>query len=158
MKSTWGAALASVFAAAASSACCWLPLAALSLGVGIGGMGAVFERYRWPLLGASVVLLAIGWWLNERAAAAACAPDGTCPPAGSRRRTFNRVILVVCAVGVALFAALPEILGAITARPLAGETGVRRPVQRLSADFPELRDEFNRDQGAVRLVILLSPT
>lgn len=158
MKSTWGAALASLFAAAASSACCWLPLAALSLGVGIGGMGAVFERYRWPLLAASVGLLAIGWWLNERAAATACAPDGTCPPSGSRRRTFHRVVLVICAAGIALFAALPEILGAIASRPLAAETGSRRPVQRLSAEYPQLRDAFNGDQGAVRLVALLSPT
>ncbi|MEO6463825.1 MAG: hypothetical protein ABIP29_12200 [Candidatus Eisenbacteria bacterium] len=158
MKSASGAALASVFAAAASSACCWLPLAALTLGVGIGGIGAAFERYRWPLLALSVVLLAVGWWLNERATAAACAPDGTCPPSGSRLRTFNRVVLVICAVGVALFAALPEILGAIASRPLAGETGARQPVQQLSADFPELRDAFNRDQRAVRLIVLLSPT
>lgn len=158
MKSAWPAALASVAAAAASSACCWLPLAAVVFGIGAGGAGAVFERFRWPLLAVSVALLGIGWWLNERAARAACAPDGTCPPAGARLRAFNRVVLVICAVGVALFAALPEILGAIASRPLAGETGTRRPVQRLSAGFPELRAAFDRDQGAVRLIVLLSPT
>ena len=158
MKSAWPAALASVAAAAASSACCWLPLSAVVFGIGVGGAGAGFERFRWPLLAISIGLLGIGWWLNERAARAACAPDGSCPPAGRRLRAFNRVVLVFGAVGVTLFATLPEILGAIASRPLAGETGVRRPVQRLSAEFPELRDAFNRDQGAVRLVVLLSPT
>ena len=130
----------------------------MSLGLGIGGLGAVFERFRWPLLGAAVLFLGMGWFLNERAAASACAPDGTCPPSRSRLRTFNRVILAVCALGVAGFAFLPEILGAIASRPLASEVGARRPVRRLSAGAAELRDAFNRDDGAVRLVVLLSPT
>jgi hypothetical protein len=147
-----------VAAAAASSACCWLPLAALGLGVGIGGAGAVFERYRWLFIGAAVLFLGLGWFLNERAAAVECAPDGTCPPSRSRLRGFNRVILAIGAVGVALFAFLPEILGFMASRPLASEVGARRPAHRLSAGAVELRDAFNRDRGTVRLVVLLSPT
>lgn len=98
MKAVSGAAFASVVAAAASSACCWLPLAAMSLGLGIGGMGGMFERHRWALLGASGLLLALGWLLNERVTAN-CSPDGTCPPSPARRRTFNRIMLAACAVG-----------------------------------------------------------
>lgn len=129
----------------------------MSLGLGIGGTGAMFERHRWSLLGGSVLLLGLGWVLNERVSTV-CAPDGTCPPPRSRGRTVNRVLLAVCAVGVALFAFLPEILGAMTSSTPGDDPAGQRPLARLSAGAPELRDAFNRDQGSVRLLVLLAPT
>jgi hypothetical protein len=153
-----GPALASLLAAAASSACCWLPLAAMSLGVGVGGLGAAFERYRFPLLGIAAALLVAGWVLSERAAARACAPDGTCPPSPARTRRLNRVVLALAAAGVIGFALLPEMLGLMATRSLRAEGGVERPVQPLGPGDTPLVGAFNCAQGKVRLVLLLSPT
>jgi hypothetical protein len=150
--------VASVAAAAASSACCWLPVLAVGLGVGVGGAGAVFERYRWPLVVLSLALLALGFILNERAARVGCLPDGSCPPPQARRRLLHRVILGVAALGVVGFAFLPEILAARLAQPLASDVAARRPVTRLSVGARDLREAFDREPHAVRLVVLLSPT
>ena len=145
-------------AAAASSACCWLPLLAVGLGVGAGGAGAVLERYRWPLIALSLGLLALGFFLNERAARTACLPDGRCPPPQARRRLVQRVILGIAALGVVGFAFLPEILAARFASRLESDIAARRPVTRLSVGAVELREAFDRHPDAVRLVVLLSPT
>jgi hypothetical protein len=103
----WGIAAASLATAAASSACCWVPLVAVALGFGAGGAAQVFERYRGELIAASVMLLAVGWYLAEKYANE-CAPDGTCLPESPRRRTLRRAFFAMCALAVGLFALLPE--------------------------------------------------
>lgn len=98
----------SVVMAALSSACCWLPLATVGLGLGVGGAAVVLDRYRWVFLGVAIVLLGVGFYLNYRRVAD-CAPDGTCPPRRPPLRSFNRVVLWISAALVASFALFPEI-------------------------------------------------
>ena len=46
--------------AAASLACCGLPLAAVGLGLGAGGAAVFLERYKWDCIGTAAVLLLRG--------------------------------------------------------------------------------------------------
>jgi len=150
----------SVAMAAASSACCWLPLVAAALGLGAGGAAAVLERYRWVFLGVASVLLCFGYYLNYRREEP-CVSDGSCPPQRSRLRMINRILLWSSAALVVIFALLPELRAAACCQlrrvPIPA-TRPSRPLSRLSRDGRELRDAFNRDVGSVRLVALLSPT
>ena len=105
--------------AAASSACCWLPLVTVGLGLGAGGAAAMLERYRWAFLGAAAVLPGIGFYLNYRREDR-CAPDGACPPPRPLLRTANRVVLWTSALLVAVFALFPHITSSISSGARAG--------------------------------------
>jgi hypothetical protein len=61
------AGLGALLTAIVASACCWLPLVLVGLGVSAAGMGTLFERYRPLLLGVTFALLALAWLLNYRA-------------------------------------------------------------------------------------------
>ena len=104
------------------SACCWIPLLAIALGLSAGGAAVALERFRWPFLGAALAFLALGLYLNERQAGA-CGPDGTCPEPHPGLRRFNRVVLTIAAAFVLLLAALPSYLGRLSA---LASTGARR--------------------------------
>lgn len=108
MKARVWTVAGSVVMAAASSACCWLPLVTVGVGVGAGGAAAVLDRYRWVLLGVAVALLGVGFYLNYRRRAD-CAPEGSCPPRRPWSRSLNRAALWVSAALVASFAVFPEI-------------------------------------------------
>src|SRR5262245_50248730 len=92
-----------VLSAALSSACCWLPLALLGMGIGAGSAGALFSAWRWPLLGVTGVLLGTSFWLAYRREPA-CAPGSSCATPPSRRwsRLVSWVAAVV-AIAVAFF-------------------------------------------------------
>ena len=107
--------------AAASSACCWLPLVAVGFGLGAGGAAVILERYRWIFLGAAAVLLGIGFYLSYRREEP-CAPDGSCPPQRPLLRVVNRVVLWSSAALVMTFALLPELRSAMPggSRPTEG--------------------------------------
>lgn len=184
MKAGAWTSVGAVITAAASSACCWLPLVALGLGLGAGGVAAMLERFRWPLIVISAALIGLGFYLNYRPEAE-CAPDGSCPPQRPRLRRFNRAVLWISAILVIGFAVFPEFTAALTYGPrpalraafadsaagalaVGGKTcagceigdSTRAPGQvvRLSSDAADLRVAFNRDTGSVRIVALLSPT
>lgn len=112
MKAGVWASIGSVAVAAASSACCWLPLLTVGLGLGAGGAAVTLDRYRWLFLGVAALLLGVGFYLNYRREAP-CAPDGSCPPERPLLRRINRVVLWSSAVLVAVFASFPELTSAI---------------------------------------------
>lgn len=162
MKMRVLASIGSVAIAAASSACCWLPLVAVGLGLGAGGAAMMLDRYRWIFLVLASVLLAVGFYLNYRRDDP-CDPDGSCPPERQRFRVANRAVLWSSAGLVAIFALLPEVTAVISRgarfRPSGPDAATSLPMPvRISTDGHELRDAFNRDAGSVRLVVLLSPT
>lgn len=99
-----------IASAAVFSACCWVPLLAVAVGVSAGGAAAALERYRWIFLLAALAFLTLGFYLNERRLEA-CAPDGTCPEPRPGLRRFNRVVLVISTLFVALVAAFPNYVG-----------------------------------------------
>ena len=112
MKAGGWAAIGSVAVAAASSACCWLPLLTVGLGFGAGGAAVALDRFRWTFLGAAALLLGVGFYLNYRREAH-CAPDGSCLPQRPLLRTINRVVLWCSAILVAVFASFPELSSAV---------------------------------------------
>ncbi len=103
------ASIGAVFSAILSSACCWLPLSLMALGVSAGGIGAWFERYRWEFLGATGVLLGLAFWLTYRRRPC-CEDAGTCAPRSPR---WTRIMLWVSTVVVIAFAAFPKYAGAL---------------------------------------------
>ena len=69
-----------------ATACCVLPLALGSLGIGAGGLAAVVP-FHWPLTIAALVAVAAGWFLYLRKRQA-CAIDRDCTIAPPSRATF----------------------------------------------------------------------
>ena len=112
-------------AAVLSSACCWLPLAAIGLGASSAGVGAFFEAWRMPLLLATVALLGVGFYLVYRKPR--CAPGEACEVPNPRLQRFNRGMLWLTTVLVAAFAFFPEYVGAFTGG--GGEVAVAAPTQ-----------------------------
>jgi mercuric ion transport protein len=92
--------LASLSALFSSAACCVLPLALASAGLGVGGLAAVVP-YRWPLTGFALVMLAAGWVLYLRKRRA-CAADPSC--AGSPPGRATLIMLCVATLATALSA------------------------------------------------------
>jgi len=110
------AAGASVFAAVASSACCWLPLLLIAFGASAGGVAATFERFRPVFLVVAPSLLALGFYLLYFRKAA-CGPDGACAIPNPRFRRVSRVMLWIAVVLVAAFALFPKYVGLLFASP-----------------------------------------
>jgi mercuric ion transport protein len=109
-----------------ASACCWLPLLLIVLGVSSVGIGVAFETLRPWFIGASVVLLGVGFYVfyfrREE-----CAEGSACdtPHPGVRRSA--RIMLWVATVGVAAFIFLPGYIGALTRlgrAPAAGDVPI----------------------------------
>lgn len=99
------AGLGSVLGAVGASSCCLLPLALFSLGATgpwLGQLTALAPLQPW-LLGATAVLLAIGFYLVYRRPRGACAADGACLRPARRRLTVaalwsSAVLAAVAAV------------------------------------------------------------
>jgi copper chaperone CopZ len=112
-----------LIASALSSACCWLPLAAIGLGVSSGGVGAVFLAWRVPLLLLSVATLALGFYLVYR--------KPRCPP-NPRLQRLNRRLLWFTTALVAAFALFPEYISAFTG---GGGLSVEATAQQTSVQY-----------------------
>lgn len=94
----------SLLVAALSSACCWLPLLAVSLGFSALGFGTVFEQYRIVLVALAAGFVA-GAVVLQRRSRRACDGDA-CPP----QRSSGLILPVVGGIGVLAFAVLPEVI------------------------------------------------
>ncbi|MGD9854195.1 MAG: mercuric transporter MerT family protein [Planctomycetaceae bacterium] len=120
------AKIGTVISAIMASACCWLPLALLAVGVSGAGIAATLETYRPLFMIVTFGFLGAAFYFTYRpkkAAAAAghgcCAPEAVagescCPPAGGRRlnmTALNKTMLwVVTALAVA-FLFFPSYVG-----------------------------------------------
>lgn len=119
-----------------SSACCWLPLAAIGLGVSSVSIGAFFEAWRLPFLLTTVVLLGSGFYLVYRQPR--CAPGESCEVPNPGLERFNRGILWLTTVFVTAFAFFPEYVGAFTesgvevAEAASTQTTVRYKVEGMT--------------------------
>ncbi len=101
----WG--LGAVLSALFASACCWLPLTLMLLGVSAGGAAGFLDRYRPGFLGVAFGLLAVGFYVTYFRRQK-CTSGATCelPRPGLRR--FNRVMLWVATVLALALAAFPN--------------------------------------------------
>lgn len=114
------AAGASVLAAVASSACCWLPLLLIALGASAGGVAATFERYRPVFLVVAPLLLALGFYLLY-VRKPTCRPDSTCAAPNPKIRRLSRVMFWVATILVVAFAFFPKYVGLLL--PASSDTG-----------------------------------
>lgn len=121
--------------AVVASACCWLPLLLLAVGVSGGALSATFEAWRTVLLPMTFLLLGLAFYSAywrpkvvpvsargpdaagnacciapgaDAKAAACCLPPGT---KGFALRKFNKVMLWVVTVFVLAFAFFPNYVG-----------------------------------------------
>ena len=126
-----GAAFSAVLTALLASACCWLPLLAVSVGLSFGGLSVWFMKYRLPLLGVTAVLLATGFYMvyvGKRR----CAPGSVCAAPNLGIKRVNQVMLWVATVAVIGAATFPSYVGYLLADPaptqLAGPSDAFRTV------------------------------
>ena len=122
------AVMVAIGAATAASACCWLPLLLLIMGVSAAGIGGIFETARPYLLVVAAAFLAVGFYLAyfRKPACKPSAGCGTTKPGSGR---LSRISLWLGAVLVVILGLFPYYGGAILAggevspanRPLAAQ-------------------------------------
>lgn len=129
---SWTAGAVAIGAAVLASACCWLPLALLGLGLSAAGLAKFIVGARWIFVGVAVVALAAGFYFTYRHKSS-CPPGEACatdkPPFLQR---LNRVMLWASAALVAAFALFPYYSGPII-RAFAGsnhQIAAPRPLHR----------------------------
>lgn len=123
-----------LLAAVLASACCWLPLLLLALGVSGVAVSATFEKYRPLFTTLTFILLAAAFYFAHRplprevgdaaeqegVRGAVPAPgEACCPPADGRRRTFRssrRVLLWLVMAAALLLVFLPNWIGPLVGR------------------------------------------
>lgn len=97
---------AALGAAILSSACCWLPLLLLAVGLSAGGVAGFFEKVRPFFLAATVVFLGAGFYFAYFRKPA-CKPGDACAVPNPKIQRFNRAMLWVATVFVIAFALFP---------------------------------------------------
>ena len=100
-------------AVTAAAACCVLPLALASIGVGAGlaGSFAALAGVRTPLLLIGAVVLTVAWVMWWRRREAACAPGDTCATPDRSRGPLTLLMISTVLVGLAgMFPALEPTL------------------------------------------------
>ncbi len=103
-----------VIAAIAASLCCVGPLLFVVLGLGAFGAAAAFDSARPYLLGAAVLLLALGFYRPYFRRAEACAPGEACAPKPVNRA--SRAGLWIASIAVLAFALSPYYAGTLASR------------------------------------------
>lgn len=131
-KSAWAAG-GSVFAAAVASACCWLPLLLIVVGASAAGVSAFFDQVRPWFLAVSVVLLAVGFYLNY-ARREMCEEGAACVAPNRKMQRTSRVMLWFATVGVLAFAFFPNYVGALLGGASAEADGAAMQAVTLTVD------------------------
>lgn len=172
---TMGLALGAATVAALASACCWLPFVLLAFGVSAFGLSAAIESFRPWLFSGAVALLVPGFYLAY----------GRARRRSRNSRRLNRAavwIATACVLASAMFPLLADMVvraveGATccsleetdaTTAPQgapseAGDSKAARPERKpaaltvLSENFQELKDAFNSDKNAVKVLLIVSP-
>lgn len=125
------AAAGSVLSAVIASACCWLPLLLVALGVSVAGVSAAFEKVRPLFLTVSIILLAAGFYFVYVRREAQANKRWRGRPARENKR-LNRTILWVAAAVVLAFAFFPKyagfVLGKTASRDVQGNASGSRVV------------------------------
>jgi copper chaperone CopZ len=103
----------SLVSAAASSACCWLPLIMVATGVSAVGLSGFFEQYRPVFLVVAAAFLGVGFYLNYRPQKQSCHADGSCETSSPRLRRWNLGMLWVSTALVAALAMFPHYVGSL---------------------------------------------
>jgi copper chaperone CopZ len=110
----------SVLSALAASACCWIPLLLIALGVSAGGVSAWFEDFRLVFLGITAVLLGTGFYFVYFRKPY-CAPGSACATPNLKLQRVSRVMLWVATVVVIATAAFPNYVGYLTPEDEPGQ-------------------------------------
>src|SRR5579872_3857011 len=135
--------LAGALTATIASLCCVGPVTFFLLGAGGAVAAAGLKPFRLPLLIASGILLAFGYWRTYRAPSAAAA----CPPhIGRWVRLSLKIAITAWIVGATLWLA--------ACAPSAPPSGHRV----IGADAEPLKSMFNANVGKVRIIMLVAPT
>ncbi len=104
------AAGGSVVSAMVASACCWLPLLLIALGLSAGGVSSWFAQWRPLFLVVAAVLLCAGFYIIYLRKSA-CEPSSACAVPNPKLRRFNRVMFWVATVAVLGFSFFPNYAG-----------------------------------------------
>jgi mercuric ion transport protein len=99
MGKTVLAALGAVGAAIGSALCCVGPLVAVALGVSGAGLAATFEPLRPYFIGATALLLGLGFVMLRREEGKACTSGAVCASPAVRRR-MKRWLWVATAIAI----------------------------------------------------------
>lgn len=105
-RMSFGTTPAAVGSAILSSACCWLPLLLLAVGLSAGGVAGFFETVRPYFLIAAVVFLCSGFYFAYFRRPV-CKPGDACAVPSPKIQRFNRVMLWAATVFVIAFALFP---------------------------------------------------
>jgi len=100
----------SVIAALAASACCWIPLGLILLGLSAGGVSAWFEHYRWLFLGLTTILLGAGFYMVYFRPSS-CTAGSACASPSKKVQRFNRSMLWIATIFVIASASFPKYVG-----------------------------------------------
>ncbi|MCA9250274.1 MAG: cation transporter [Phycisphaerales bacterium] len=106
----------SVVAAILSSACCWLPLVLITVGVSATGVAGFFETYRPYFIASAIALLGFGFYFvyfrNDH-----CEAGSACEAPNLKLKTFNQVTLWVATVLVGALVMFPDYVGIVFGSP-----------------------------------------
>jgi mercuric ion transport protein len=131
---------ASIVSAVAGSLCCIGPIGTLLLGTGGFAGATVFTKWRLPLLGATMVLLGLAWYLTSIAPKQMHCDSGVC---FTRRLGDKRyVVLWVATAFIIAVATVPMCLNVaaerfgLLSRPITNRAGAN--VATLHASIPSM--------------------
>lgn len=92
--------VASLTALFSATACCVLPLALASIGIGAGGL-AVLVPYKGPLTVVALAVVIVGWGLYLRKRRT-CSADADCAASAPSRATLAMLIIASVLVAICL--------------------------------------------------------